>query len=65
MQRVSRRRGEDHEAKSHTGVSLKLLGNRVILGIIQLYSEVYALSDNIGFDPKVFHELHRALSFRR
>lgn len=41
------------------GASLKILGNSIILGAIQLYSESYALSDAIGFDPAVFHELHK------
>jgi 3-hydroxyisobutyrate dehydrogenase-like beta-hydroxyacid dehydrogenase len=41
------------------GASLKLLGNSIILGAVQLYAESYALSDAIGFDPAVFHELHR------
>jgi 3-hydroxyisobutyrate dehydrogenase-like beta-hydroxyacid dehydrogenase len=45
--------------KMDLGASLKLLGNSIILGAVQLYAESYALSDAIGFDPAVFHELHR------
>lgn len=41
------------------GAALKLLGNGTLLGAIQLYSEMYALSEKIGFDPATFHELHR------
>lgn len=40
---------------------MKILGNSIILGAIQLYSESYALADAIGFDPSVFHELHSGL----
>ena len=41
------------------GAALKLLGNTILLGAIQLYAETYALADAIDFDPMVFHELHR------
>jgi 3-hydroxyisobutyrate dehydrogenase-like beta-hydroxyacid dehydrogenase len=40
------------------GAALKILGNSILLGAIELYAESYALSDAIGFDPAVFHELH-------
>jgi len=43
-----------------TGAALKLLGNGTLLGAIQLYSEMYALADRIGFDSATFYELHRA-----
>ncbi|ORX36641.1 hypothetical protein BD324DRAFT_651127 [Kockovaella imperatae] len=43
------------------GAALKLMGNSIILGTMQLYSEAYALGDAIGMDPKVFHELHSTL----
>ena len=48
-----------HSSPLMVGAALKLLGNSILLGVIQLYGEVYALADAIGFDPKVFHELHR------
>jgi len=59
LHREQREERETRRITLTSGVSLKLLGNGVLLGAIQLYAEVYALSDAIGFDPAVFHELHR------
>ena len=42
-----------------SGAALKLLGNGTLLGAIQLYAEMFALADKIGFDSAVFFELHR------
>ena len=39
--------------------TVKLLGNMIILTSIQAYGEAYALSDAIGFEPSVFHEVIR------
>jgi len=39
--------------------TVKLLGNFIILSSIQAYSEAYALSDAIDFDPSIFHEVFR------
>ncbi|RSH87341.1 hypothetical protein EHS25_003250 [Saitozyma podzolica] len=43
------------------GTSLKLLGNQSLLGIIQVFSEVYTLADAIGFDLETVHELYESM----
>ncbi|RSH78698.1 uncharacterized protein EHS24_002427 [Apiotrichum porosum] len=36
------------------GSALKLLGNSMILGVVEMLAETYALADVIGFDPDVY-----------
>lgn len=41
------------------GSALKLLGNSMILGIIEMLAETHALADSIGFDPEVYQSFIR------
>lgn len=42
------------------GSALKLLGNSMILGVVEMLAETYALADVIGFDPEVYQSFIRA-----
>lgn len=41
------------------GSALKLLGNSMILGVVEMLAETYALADVIGFDPEVYQSFIR------
>ncbi|RSH94967.1 hypothetical protein EHS25_000052 [Saitozyma podzolica] len=41
------------------GSALKLLGNSLILGVVEMLAETYALTDAIGFDPEVYQNFIR------
>jgi 3-hydroxyisobutyrate dehydrogenase-like beta-hydroxyacid dehydrogenase len=43
------------------GSALKLLGNSLILGVVEMLAETYALTDAIGFDPEVYQNFIREL----
>lgn len=44
-----------------SGSALKLLGNSLILGVVEMLAETYALTDAIGFDPEVYQNFIREL----
>lgn len=46
------------------GSALKLLGNSMILGVVEMLAETYALADAIGFDPDVYQGFIRGFGMR-